>query len=253
MLFGLLSLESAALGLEIISVPNLAVKEGLGRGRFVVAYRAERVVDKVQLVLKVYDRADELYFLREQDILKRLTASEHVPKFELEDRGGKYLITVVSPVGYNSMLLPPDKSFTPAMAITLINVLQTVHELGYIHRDVKPDNIYFREGDLEHIILSDWSSSAERDVRCPFEGTILFASQPDPDGHHFPTRQVDLYSLVKSVFCLVRQQQPALNDWQTVEDYWCKVEDNFPSFRRALALAKEANYDGLKAHMNSVW
>ena len=45
------------------------------------------------------------------------------------------------------------------MIVTLLEVIRSVHNRGWVHRDIKPGNNYFDEGDTTRIVFSDWSSA----------------------------------------------------------------------------------------------
>lgn len=74
----------------------------------------------------------------------------------------------------------------------LVDRLKDLHELGYIHCDLKPDNILLSTGNRSHkessqLVLIDFGISkswkdmfgdhVKENNICPFSGNLLFASK----------------------------------------------------------------------------
>ena len=82
-------------------------------------------------------------------------------------------------------------------------------------------------------------------TKCRFVGTRKFSDAPDDDGTHVPSAAMDLRSLMRTIYCLIKQRQPLCDD-ENAREYWQKVEDNYPTFRQGISLACGVEYDGLK-------
>jgi hypothetical protein len=108
--------------------------------------------------------------------------------------------------------------------------------------------------DPTRIVLNDWSSAVRAEVRCDYVGTRIFGDPPDIYGKHVPTAILDLRSLVRTAFCLVKQRQPLVeDDLEAIQQYWDKVKLNYPLFAVAMGLADAGNYDALEQFFRTTW
>jgi serine/threonine protein kinase len=252
---GLLCLPLDRVGFAEITIPGWRAIEGLGSGRFANVYLYEQ--DNKEAAAKIYETENcamqEMEIGLLNGILRDCTnAPNIIESVEANISARKYLVTIVGPVGLSSLGLEEHAFFKPSQAVALLAVLEHVHKNEIVHRDVKPDNIYFDRNDLDRIILSDWSSAAKLGQRCGFVGTRLFADRPDDGGSHIPNAQSDLRALVKTVFCLVRQKVPLMNDWDDVERHWAAVSVAFPAFKTALEFASDCDYSSLRNYFESI-
>jgi serine/threonine protein kinase len=129
-----------------------------------------------------------------------------------------------------------------------------VHNIGWIHRDIKPDNIYFDSGETSRIVLNDWSSAVRVGIECAFVGTLLFGDPPNENGIHIPTPQLDMRSLVRTAFCLSKQRLPWVKeDPFEILQYWERVGKDHPLFATAMDKATIADYDSLEYIFSTSW
>jgi serine/threonine protein kinase len=143
------------------------------------------------------------------------------------------------------------------MLMTLVNVLKHVHKIGFVHRDVKPDNIYIDRKNKQHIILNDWSSAVKMNIECDLVGTILFSDPPTTinSNKHIPLPQLDLHSFVRTVFCLTKQRLPfiEINEPRQVNEYWQSIENTYCGFEEAMILAEKLDYDNMVESFRKKW
>jgi len=140
------------------------------------------------------------------------------------------------------------------MIATLVQVIQEVHSLGWIHRDIKPDNIYFDSSDKSRIILSDWSSAGKVGATCAFVGTRIFGDPPDAFGMHTLTPILDLKSLVRTAFCLSKQRLPLIEDEAVAaKQYWERVRKDYVPFAMAMDLADSSDYSAFGGFFRTSW
>lgn len=160
-----------AVGGVPLDIPGYRVVRKLAEGGMSKVYLAERVADRMVVVLKMLDpklNGDPLFrqrFVREYKILQRIR-NRHVVTIldqEMTDDYG-YIAMEYFPGGdLKSMIRPPG--FAPPVALkNLLQIalgLEAVHEAGVVHRDLKPQNIMFRaDGDLA---LLDFGLARELD------------------------------------------------------------------------------------------
>jgi serine/threonine protein kinase len=250
------------LGYVSFDVPNWQLLNGLGRGRFSSVYSCRHAsntndIDDIA-VLKVFrgDTAELADF--ERYVLTSLREgglTDNIPSVIDLYTHPTFHGLILTPVGVPVLPCPIGADITPYMLVTLLRVVQQAHMARWIHRDIKPDNIYLDRRNTAKIILNDWSSAAEVGVECNYVGTKLFGDKPRTGNKHTPEPCLDLQSLVKTAYCLTKQRIPPVVDNDLdVQHYWDQVKDQSPLFSKAMEFARMVNYDALAdLFKNSCW
>ena len=196
--------------------------------------------------------------MTEKSILTELNGIhvENIPVYmDLYCSSGDFTALVVTPVG--TPVLPcsiHNNLVSPRMIVALLHVIRKAHDLGWIHRDIKPDNIYFDSFNPRRIILNDWSSAVKAGIECDYVGTIVFGDPPNILGKHVPTPILDLRSLARTAFCLSKQHRPLVDDdFDAVAQYWNEVKRDYSLFALAMDLADAGNYDALENLFRTNW
>ncbi len=168
----------------------------------------------------------------------------------------------------------PLKAFAREHLCNLIDALQSLHGLGYVHRDVRPDNI-LRIQFSTQVLLIDFGYAARADAMVTYSGTLHYASeevlthlheQPHAAFKFHPRN--DLISLVQSAFAL---QQPYarshLMDIKTkapgipfnraaalkIVSFWNQQFSEMHVWQPCLEAAKACDYDGLKYALSALF
>ncbi|XP_026204277.1 citron Rho-interacting kinase isoform X6 [Anabas testudineus] len=142
----------------------------VGRGRFAeVKVVREKATGDV-FALKVMDKAvlrsqENVVFHEEERRILALNSSPWIPQllYAFQDNDNVYLAMEYLPGGdLMSLLNRYEDQFDEPMAqfylAELVEAIHAVHQLGYVHRDVKPENVLIdRTG---HIKLADFGSAA---------------------------------------------------------------------------------------------
>jgi serine/threonine protein kinase len=142
------------------------------------------------------------------------------------------------------------------MILTLLDVLFFVHQkFRLIHRDVKPENIFLNKVNPNQIILSDWGSAALENHPCPYQGTPMYGPQIQGNKQlQFPTKELDLHCLVKTVYMIKqRRYPPGESEWTKIEAYWSEIANMFPNFATVLDSADEGAYEELRGYFEKMW
>ncbi|MHB2016692.1 MAG: protein kinase domain-containing protein [Candidatus Xenobia bacterium] len=180
----------------------------LGRGGFGTVYRVEHPQTGVVAALKwlhlIQARRDRLRFereveitsgLRHQNLVRMLGWGEFqgIPFSVMELVEGKTLreIIVARPIG---TVTRDWRVRVHELGTPLFSVLQYIHNLTIVHRDIKPDNIYVAEDGVPR--LGDFGLAlAPSDVtRDSAAGTMAYMA-PELFMGEEPDRRSDMYSL----------------------------------------------------------
>src|SRR6476620_8865105 len=155
-------------------IAGYRIESVIGRGGMATVYRAEdtRLGRKVALkLLSTALAANEQFrqrFIRESRLAASLDHPNIVPIYEAGDADGVLFIAMRYVVGSDMKdLLARDGALDPERAVRLFtqigDALDAAHELGLVHRDVKPGNILIththEHGDhvtAEHVYLTDF-------------------------------------------------------------------------------------------------
>ncbi|MGZ4742453.1 MAG: serine/threonine-protein kinase [Oryzihumus sp.] len=155
-------------------IAGYRIESVIGRGGMATVYRAEdtRLGRKVALkLLSTALAANEQFrqrFIRESRLAASLDHPNIVPIYEAGDADGVLFIAMRYVVGSDLKdLLARDGALDPERAVRLFtqigDALDAAHELGLVHRDVKPGNILIththEHGDhvtAEHVYLTDF-------------------------------------------------------------------------------------------------
>lgn len=126
------------------------------------------VVENEGVILKQSNKNFENVAQHEEEVLNKLRMggiSEGLP-IVIERDGGKLLMKPVA--------LPFNTELRIAHMSQLLALLKKVHNLGYVHRDIRMANLMKQSSNK--ILLVDWGFSVKKGVPCKYQGTILTAS-----------------------------------------------------------------------------
>uniref|UniRef100_A0A8C8CC01 non-specific serine/threonine protein kinase n=1 Tax=Oncorhynchus tshawytscha TaxID=74940 RepID=A0A8C8CC01_ONCTS len=147
----------------------------VGRGRFaevqVVRERSTGDVCALKVMEKAGLRSKENVFYEEERKILALSCSPWIPQllYAFQDQDNVYLAMDYLPGGDLMALMNRyEEQFDEAMAqfylAELVEAIHAVHQMGFVHRDVKPENVLIdRTG---HIKLADFGSAAKLTGTC---------------------------------------------------------------------------------------
>uniref|UniRef100_A0A673X3S1 Citron Rho-interacting kinase n=1 Tax=Salmo trutta TaxID=8032 RepID=A0A673X3S1_SALTR len=142
----------------------------VGRGRFaevqVVRERSTGDVCALKVMEKAGLRSKENVFYEEERRILALSCSPWIPRllYAFQDKDNVYLAMDYLPGGDLMALMNRyEEQFDETMAqfylAELVEAIHAVHQMGFVHRDVKPENVLIdRTG---HIKLADFGSAAK--------------------------------------------------------------------------------------------
>jgi serine/threonine protein kinase len=169
-------------------------------------------------------RVDHLGAVRIHDIVKDYGC----PWIVMELLSGRTLAEAVDADGP----LPVDQA--AAVGLALLDVLQTAHWAGIVHRDVKPANVYLCEDG--RVVLTDFGVARALDDPTPVPGGDLVGSPaymaPEQLRGGAAGPASDLFSLGATLFAAVESRVPFVKG-DVFATLTAVVEDPPAPFRRA--------------------
>jgi serine/threonine protein kinase len=196
-----------------VSVPGYEIIDPLGRGGFGVVYRARQVTIDREVAIKIdtrliLDDRDQRRFLREVRAAGRLSGHPHV--VEIYDAGvlpdaRPYLVMELCPGG---SLADRGRMSVPEVVDAgrkIADALAAAHDLGVLHRDIKPGNILVKR--YGAVGLADFGLAAVveagRDSSVTLAALTPAYAAPEAFHLHPPTVQSDVYALTATLYTLI--------------------------------------------------
>ncbi len=179
--------------------------EEIGSGSCGTVYLAENLISGERFALKMFPEQGTLAE-RELQAVKLYQKIEHPNLIRIHHVGqtGRQLFYTMdwceSPLAGRK--IPPDELLP--MAKKLTGALAELHKHGLIHRDIKPDNIFFRNGE---IMLGD-IGLVTRGENATFAGSPGFLAPALLKGQTAPNEYTDCYALAKTLYCALSGQEP---------------------------------------------
>jgi len=213
-------------GQPLPTVPGLADLQVLARGGYATVYRAIQQSVGREVAVKVENRTldserDQARFLREARAAGRMSSHPHV--VDLFDIGvtadrHPYLIMELCDGSYAERMRtsPLDAVEARDVGVKIADALADAHQLGVLHRDVKPANILcsrFGEPALADFGLAVLAE--HRDPSVTMEVLTPAYAAPEMFRHSPPSPAVDVYALCATLYALMRGKPPR---WQADRD-----------------------------------
>lgn len=197
----------------------------IGRGGFGITYKAtHQWLGQIVVIKTVNDalRQDANFadFQRQfQDEAKRLALCSHpgivrVIDFFVED-GLPNVVMDYIPGQTLDRVVFPNQPLSEAIAIHYIRqigaALNAVHQLGLLHRDVKPQNLILKQG-TDQVVLIDFGTAREFSPGAVQTHTNLISEGYAPIEQYLPqakrTAATDVYGLAATLYTLLTAQVP---------------------------------------------
>ena len=209
--------------------PRYALEKELGRGGMATVYLAEDRKHARKVALKVMHAdlvrpVDAERFLREIGIAARLSHPHIVPLIDSGEAGGQlYLVTPYVTGGSLRDRLVREGPLPLRDALRIAEEagagLDFAHRNGFVHRDVKPENILFADG---HAVLTDFGIAraccGPENVKDPgvtavgvVVGTPEYMSPEQASGEDVDSPS-DVYSLACVVYEMLAGAPPIRGD-----------------------------------------
>lgn len=189
-------------------IPGYKIKKELGRGGMAAVYLAVQESMARDVALKVMlpqlaasDPSFGARFLREARIVAQLSHPNIISVFDVGVSGNYHYFSMECHYGGDlkkkiKLRMQPQTAFV--ITKQLANALAFAHSKGYIHRDIKPDNILFRHDGS--VVLTDFGiakahdSSTQMTATGAVIGTPHYMSPEQAQGQELDHR-ADIYSI----------------------------------------------------------
>jgi serine/threonine protein kinase len=191
----------------VIEIPGYKILRQLGRGGMATVYLATQESVQRDVALKVMSPtllADPDFaerFLREARIAAKLH-HHHVVAIHDVSRCGDYNYIAMEYVGGDPLLAMDGTPRIPTFALKVVREIATAlhyaHTKGFVHRDVKPDNILLREDGSSALADFGIARASDSNTHVTRTGTVIgtphYMSPEQARGRTLDGR-ADLYSL----------------------------------------------------------
>jgi tRNA A-37 threonylcarbamoyl transferase component Bud32/tetratricopeptide (TPR) repeat protein len=199
------------------------IEEQIGHGGTSIVYRARDRVRGMVVAIKVLreDATRNIDLERFRFEIRQLSTLSHpniVPVLDSgEVEGRPYFVLPFLEGGTLREKLRKDKQLpfdeVIAIGVTIARALEFAHSHGIIHRDVKPENILFSEG---QVCLADFGTARHLEHRAGdpttstgmVPGTAAYMSPEQASGEREYDGRTDIYSLACVLYECVAGMQP---------------------------------------------
>jgi len=179
--------------------PHLTESEMIGQGSSGIVYSALDLRRKEKVAVKVIPLAAKAGEKELEAVSKyrQLHHPDMVPvlEFAIEDDFFFYTMPLAGSTVAKCGKLSSDEC--RRMGVALLNALEALHDAGFLHRDVKPENILIHD---DHYLLGDPGLLAPC-VNASFAGTPGFIPPAVRNQEKCPDQAGDLYALGKVLYC----------------------------------------------------
>ncbi len=205
-----------------IKIPGYRVTRALAQGGMASIFVAQRKSDGLQVALKILhlqeNKNQELLtrFMHEYELMQKLD-HPHVAKIFARDVLDDFAYIVMEYFPGGDLKTRVKEGISPGQAVEYLKQIASglgaVHELGIVHRDMKPANILLRANGALAItdfgIAKDLAASLELTAAGALLGTLFYSSPEQVRGEKVDKR-TDLYSLGIIFYLMLTGEQPFL-------------------------------------------
>lgn len=208
------------------------IETELGEGSFGKLYKGRHVYTNKLVAIKLHRLDGETMIRNEARILKLLINTTGVPNIKAFGKQDGIFYMVIDLLGESVEILNKNADVDLILQTMrrLVTILNEIHDIGVIHRDIKPDNVLFTH--KNDICLIDFGLSTmfidcndnhiEQMSNRDIVGNIIYVSNNIHSGSN-PSRRDDLISVLYMTIKLIVGELP----WSSFNiDKICTIKGN---------------------------
>lgn len=193
--------------------------EQIGAGTFSTVYKCYHTPTAQMRAVKCIKKRDTGSFqysknskLKEIEVIQFLDNPNIVRCHDaFEDKNSFYIVTELCKGGHVLDRIMQSKKFTETDAAQILyhvlSALSYSHSLGIVHRDVKPDNIFFENPNSLRVKLGDFGSCSTGETVSGCYGTPYYLAPETLTAKHY-TSKCDLWSCGIVMYIMLTGRPP---------------------------------------------
>ena len=201
----------------------------IGQGSFSRVYHATNTNNSDAVAIKVTEKTHKRFYLEESEVLRQVSGHRGFPKLIWSGKNDNELVIVMTLFSHSLH----DKNLRRTISIPeILNIgkkitsaLKFLHKLGYIHRDIKTENIVVNFTETSYSLIDFGlaknykihGSHIPLMISSTFIGNLVFCSNNVLNINQ-ASRRDDLISLALVLVYLIEGTLPWVNDTGSVEE-----------------------------------
>jgi serine/threonine protein kinase len=219
------------------------IVDKIGKGTFGEVYKTIRLIDNKTMAMKVERKdIDNPRLMQEYRIYKKIISKKcktGIPRIYEFLRTPNYHIMTMELLGKNleELFEENDYHFTISttlhIGIDIINIIKNIHNVGFVHRDIKPNNFLIGLRNKSKIYLMDFGLSKGyiknngSHIKETFDHSVIGTARYSSINMHLgfePSRRDDLESIGYMLIYFIKGKLP----WQGI----CRKRDKNEIFEK---------------------